>query len=177
VALQPSTGRVLAVANSESTQGDIALAGQFPSGSTYKIVTATAALGAGGLTPDTPEACPATKTVHGRIFVNEDRFDLGTVPLRTAFAMSCNTTFMTLGMGLPADALSAAAGRLGLGGAWQLPVESLSGSAPAPAGQTEKAADAIGQGRVLVSPLAMAEVAGAAQSGRPVAPSLLDGAP
>jgi cell division protein FtsI/penicillin-binding protein 2 len=96
--------------------------------------------------------------------------------LRTAFAMSCNTTFMTLGMGLPANAMSAAAERLGLGATWQLPVESFSGSAPAPAGQTEKAADAIGQGRVLVSPLAMAEVAGAAQSGRPVVPSLIDGA-
>ncbi len=175
VALQPSTGRILAAANSESTPGDIALAGQYPPGSTYKIVTATAVLADGTLTPDTPQACPATKTVDGRVFVNENKFDLGTVPLRRAFAMSCNTTFMTLGLRLPSNALPAAAQRLGLGGKWQLPVESFSGSSPVATGQTEKAADTIGQGRVLVSPLAMAEVAGAAQSGRPVAPSLIDG--
>jgi cell division protein FtsI/penicillin-binding protein 2 len=175
VALQPSTGRILAVANSASTPGDIALAGQYPPGSAYKIVTATAALAAGRLSADTREACPGTKTVDGRVFVNEDRFDLGTVSLRTAFAMSCNTTFMTLGLALPPTALPAAARQLGLGAPWQLPVESFSGSVPPPAGQTEKAADAIGQGRVLVSPLAMAEAAGAAQSGRPVAPSLVVG--
>ncbi len=175
VALQPSTGRILAAANSESTPGDIAFAGQYPPGSTYKIVTATAALADGRLTPETPQACPATKTVDGRVFVNEDKFDLGTVSLRTAFAMSCNTTFMTLGLQLPADALHAAATQLGLGGKWTLPVESFSGSSPLPAGLTEKAADTIGQGRVLVSPLTMAEIAGAAQSGRPIAPSLIDG--
>lgn len=175
VAVQPSTGRILAVANSAATPGDIGLAGQYPPGSAYKIVTATAALAGGRLHADTPEACPATKAVDGRVFVNDDEFDLGTVPLRTAFAMSCNTTFMTLGLGLPPTALPAAARQLGLGATWQLPVQSFSGSVPPPATLTEKAADAIGQGRVLVSPLGMAEVAGAAQSGRPIAPSLVVG--
>lgn len=175
VALQPSTGRILAVADSASTPGDIALAGQYPPGSTYKIITAEAALAGGGLSANTPEPCPGTKTVDGRVFVNDDRFDLGTVTLRTAFAMSCNTTFMTLGMALPPTALGTAARQLGLGVPWRLPVESFSGSVPPPAGLTEKAADAIGQGRVLVSPLAMAEAAGAVQSGRPIAPSLVVG--
>jgi cell division protein FtsI/penicillin-binding protein 2 len=179
VALQPSTGRILAVANSESTPGDIALAGQYPAGSTYKIVTATAALAGGKLTPDTPEACPATKTVDGRVFVNEDKFALGTVPLRTAFAMSCNTTFMTLGMALPPTALATAGRQLGLGADWKLPVQTFSGSLPTPTATqaTERAAEAIGQGKILVSPLAMAEVAGAAQAGRPIAPSLVVGQP
>jgi cell division protein FtsI/penicillin-binding protein 2 len=175
VAVQPSTGRILAVANSASTPGDIALAGQYPPGSSYKIVTAEAALAGGRLTANTPEPCPGTKTVDGRVFVNDDRFDLGTVPLRTAFAMSCNTTFMTLGLALPRTALGAAAGQLGLGAPWRLPVESFSGSVPPPSGLTERAADAIGQGRVLVSPLAMAEAAGAVESGRPIAPSLVVG--
>jgi cell division protein FtsI/penicillin-binding protein 2 len=175
VALQPSTGRILAVANSASTPGDIALAGQYPPGSTYKIITAAAALAGGRLTENTPEPCPGTKTVDGRVFVNDDRFDLGTVTLRTAFAMSCNTTFMTLGLALSPAALGAAARQLGLGASWRLPVQSFSGSVPPPNGLTEQAANSIGQGRVLVSPLAMAEAAGAVQSGRPVAPSLVAG--
>jgi cell division protein FtsI/penicillin-binding protein 2 len=175
VVLQPATGRILAVANSASTPGDIALAGQYPPGSSYKIVTAEAALAGRGLNASTPEPCPGTKTVDGRVFVNDDRFDLGVVPLRTAFAMSCNTTFMTLGLALPPTALGAAARRLGLGEPWRLPVESFSGSVPPPIGLTEQAADAIGQGRVLVSPLAMAEAAATVQSGRPVAPSLVVG--
>ncbi|HEY7046343.1 MAG TPA: penicillin-binding transpeptidase domain-containing protein [Jatrophihabitantaceae bacterium] len=175
VALQASTGRILAVANSASTPGDIALAGQYPPGSTYKIVTATAALAGRKLTANTPEACPATKTVDGRVFVNEDKFSLGTVSLRTAFAMSCNTTFMTLGMTLPPTALATAGRQLGLGEDWKLPVESFSGSLPTPTQPTEQAAEAIGQGKILASPLAMAEVAGTAQTGRPIAPSLVVG--
>lgn len=175
VALQPSTGRILAVANSASTPGDIALAGQYPPGSTYKIITAAAALAGGRLTANTPEACPGTKTVDGRVFVNDDRFDLGTVTFRTAFAMSCNTTFMSLGLALSPTALGSAARQLGLGTQWRLPVESFSGSVPPSNGLTEQAADSIGQGRVLVSPLAMAEAAGAVRAGRPVAPSLVVG--
>ena len=36
--------------------------------------------------PDTPVPCPGTTVVDGREFENEDKFDLGTVPLRDAFA-------------------------------------------------------------------------------------------
>ena len=57
--------------------------------------------------------------------------------------MSCNTTFMTLGLALPPTALGTAARQLGLGAAWRLPVESFSGSVPPPVGLTEQAADAI----------------------------------
>ena len=44
VAIQPSTGAILAGANSPSAPFDIALQGQYPAGSTFKIVTATALL-------------------------------------------------------------------------------------------------------------------------------------
>jgi cell division protein FtsI/penicillin-binding protein 2 len=78
-------------------------------------------------------------------------------------------------MRLPAGALAKAAGSLGLGGDWQLPTPAFSGSIPATATGTEQAAEAIGQGKVLVSPLLMASMAGAAASGVPTAPSLVDG--
>jgi cell division protein FtsI/penicillin-binding protein 2 len=109
---------------------------------------------------------------------NENDFDKGTVPLSAAFAYSCNTTAANLGLGLPSGALVAAARSLGLGGTWQLPVPAFAGSLPEPSGtsaQNDKAADAYGQGKVLVSPLLMAEIAGAAASGQTIAPSLIVG--
>jgi cell division protein FtsI/penicillin-binding protein 2 len=176
VALQPSTGKILAVANSASAPGDIALTGQYPAGSTFKIATYTAAFQADpALTARTTADCPPTITVNGRTFENEDRFSHGRIPLTAAFGYSCNTTAIDFGMKLPAGALAKAARDLGLGGDWQLPTPAFSGSIPATATGTEQAAEAIGQGKVLVSPLLMASMAGAAASGVPIAPSLVAG--
>lgn len=175
VVVRPSTGAILAVANSASASGDIALEGQYPPGSTFKIVTATAALADGSRSPSTPIPCPGTLAVNGRVYENQDQFDLGQVDLRTAFARSCNTSFITLGTTLPTSALPAAAEALGVGSTapWSLPVEAFPGSVPAPDTANREAENAIGQGNVLMSPLAMAMVAAAAQSGRPVSPSLI----
>lgn len=176
VALQPSTGKILAVANSASAPGDIALTGQFPAGSTFKIATYAAALQADpALTASTAVDCPPTITVSGRAFQNHDESDHGRIPLTAAFGYSCNTTAIELGMKLPPGALAETAGRLGLGGDWKLPVPAFSGSIPTTATGTEQAAEAIGQGKVLVSPLLMASMAGAAATGAPVGPSLVAG--
>ena len=45
---------------------------------------------------------------------------------------------------------------------------------PPPAGETEAAADLIGQGKVLASPMTMATVAASVAAGRTVVPYLLD---
>ena len=107
VAVSQSTGDVLAVAQNApaDTAGALALTGRYPPGSTFKIATAVAAVGTEGLTVDSPVACPGQTVIGGRPVPNEDRFDLGTVPLRTAFARSCNTTFAQLGAQLGPDAL------------------------------------------------------------------------
>jgi cell division protein FtsI/penicillin-binding protein 2 len=176
VALQPSTGRILAVANSADAPGDIALTGQYPAGSTFKIATYTAALQANpALAADTGVDCPPTVVVDGRTFENEHQFSHGRIPLTAAFGYSCNTSAIDLATKLPPGALASAAGELGLGGNWTLPAPAFSGSIPATASGTEQAAEAIGQGKVLVSPLLMASIAAAAATGRPVAPSLVDG--
>jgi len=176
VALQPSTGKVLAAADSASAPGDIALTGQYPAGSTFKIATYTAALQADpALTASTAVDCPATVTVNGRTFENENQFSHGKIPLTAAFGYSCNTTAIDFGMKVPAGALAKAAGSLGLGGDWKLPAPAFAGSIPATATGTEQAAEAIGQGQVLVSPLLMASMAGAAATGTPVPPSLVEG--
>jgi cell division protein FtsI/penicillin-binding protein 2 len=175
VAVRPGTGEVLAVASSGSANPSNALAGQFPPGSSFKTITATALLQAGQVRPSSTLQCPGTITVEGREFENEDQFDLGTVTMTEAFAASCNTTFIEQGLELPDDALAAAASSYGVGSDWQLPVGIFGGSVPADATGTGKAAAAIGQGEVLVSPAQMALVAAGIAAG-PAAPVEVVGA-
>jgi cell division protein FtsI/penicillin-binding protein 2 len=175
VAVKPSTGEILAVADSVGAPFDLALAGQYPAGSTFKIITVTAVLASHVAKPADTLPCPGTRTVGGRVFHNDDSFDLGPVSLAQAFAHSCNTTFTLLAPRLPAGALVATAAAYGIGAGWALPVPSFSGSLPPPGGDVELAADAIGQGKVLVSPFAMAEVAATLRHGSPLPPSLLAG--
>ncbi|MCW2542134.1 MAG: penicillin-binding protein [Frankiales bacterium] len=133
VALQPSTGKILAVANSAAATDDIALVGQYPAGSTFKIVTYTAAFTAKpALTPATPVTCPGAVEVNGQTFVNENQFHHEGIDLSAAFGYSCNTTAINLALGLPATAQRTAATALGLGATWKLPVAAFSGSLPAP---------------------------------------------
>jgi cell division protein FtsI/penicillin-binding protein 2 len=176
VALRPGTGEILAVSSNAAADVSNALGGHFPPGSSMKTMTATALLSAGALTPDSPVPCPGTTVVDGREFKNENKFDLGTVPLRTAFAQSCNTTFIQQALTLPDGALAAAASSYGVGADWKLPVGIFSGAVPAASTGTTKAADAIGQGEVLMSPAQLALVAAAIASGKPAAPVEVVGA-
>jgi cell division protein FtsI/penicillin-binding protein 2 len=170
VVVRPGTGEILAVSSNEAADAGNALAGQFPPGSSMKIITATALLAARELTPDSPVACPGTTVVDGREFENEDQFDLGTVSFLEAFAQSCNTTFIEEGLTLPDAALADTATTYGVGSDWQLPVDVFGGTVPSDSTGTTKAANAIGQGEVLMSPAQMALVAAAVASGTPSAP-------
>jgi cell division protein FtsI/penicillin-binding protein 2 len=170
VVVRPGTGEILAVSSNEVADANNALTGQFPPGSSMKSMTATALLSTGEVTPETAVPCPGTTVVEGREFENEDQFDLGTVPFTEAFAQSCNTTFIQLALGLPDGALSDAAASYGVGTEWKLPVGIFGGSVPADSTGTTKAADAIGQGKVLMSPAQMALVAASIAGGTTVAP-------
>lgn len=133
VAISPSTGRILAAAQNGAAgaQGPIAFSGAYPPGSTFKTITTAAALQAGLATPDTPEQCPGTVTVENRIIPNEGEFDLGTVPLSTAFARSCNTTMAALADRLPADALPNMARLFGIGVDYVIPgLTTITGKVP-----------------------------------------------
>jgi cell division protein FtsI/penicillin-binding protein 2 len=121
--------------------------------------------------------CPATYTVDGRKFENENKFSHPPISVADAFAYSCNTTAIAESLTLPSTAVADAAKQLGLGAKWSLPVPAFSGSIPAPLTKTERAADAIGQGRVLASPLLMALMASAADGGKVLAPTIDAGAP
>lgn len=180
VAVQPSTGSLLAVAQNGAADaaGALALTGRYPPGSTFKIVTALAAVEGAGLRADTPVACPGETVIGGRPVPNKGGFDLGTVPLTRAFAKSCNTTFATIGAGLAPDALPAAALQLGLGADFAVPtLTTVTGSVPDAPEPVARAEDAFGQGQVLASPLGMALVAATVARGAPVVPQLLPGRP
>ena len=95
VAVRPSTGEVLAVANGGEggTGYDRALLGQYPPGSTFKVAS-TLALLEQGLSPDDVVPCPATLEVSGKSFKNAEEEVLGDVPFSLDFADSCNTAFV-----------------------------------------------------------------------------------
>jgi cell division protein FtsI/penicillin-binding protein 2 len=164
VALQPSTGEVLAAANAPATSANPAFTGRYPPGSTFKVVTTAALLGQ-DLEPDDIVPCPPTATVQGRVFGNAGDFALGEVPFRTDFAQSCNTAFVNLSRDLAPDALAEQGIAFGVGGDWEMSVPAFTGSVPVVEDPVARAAAAIGQGEVLTSPLGMAAVAATVQAG------------
>ena len=176
VAVSVSTGDVLAVAQNPAAdaEGPLALTGRYPPGSTFKVATATAAIAEDGLTVDTQVPCPGSTVIGGRVVPNAGRFDLGTVPLRTAFARSCNTTFAQLAVQLDPGALPAAALRLGLGADYAVPgIVTLTGSVPASTEEVLRAENGFGQGQVLASPFGVALAAAVVARGEPVVPQLI----
>lgn len=176
VAMRPSTGELLAVAQNPvaDQQGPIALMGRYPPGSTFKIVTATAALSAGKVNGATPVGCPATITIEGREIPNSGKFDKGTIPLSTAFAVSCNTTFAQLASEMGPSELTDAAKNLGLGVDFVMPgATTVTGSVPPATGIVERAEDGFGQGKVVASPFGMALVVSTVATGTMPTPSLL----
>ncbi|MBC9732466.1 penicillin-binding transpeptidase domain-containing protein [Nocardioides marmotae] len=182
VAVRPSDGALLAVANGAGTDGyNLATYGQLAPGSTFKVVSALALLRA-GLRPTSPVACTPTSTVDGKRFTNYSDYPasaLGRVPLRTAVAQSCNTAFIAERdrlerAGEGADDLAAAAASLGLGVDHDLGFPAYFGSVSPPTSETQAAADLIGQGTVLASPMAVATVLASVQRGATVVPRLLE---
>jgi cell division protein FtsI/penicillin-binding protein 2 len=173
VAVDIPTGAVRAVASRPLDEGfNRALAGRYPPGSTFKLVT-TSALLAEGTTPDSSVSCPPEATIGGKPFRNFEGEAPGTISFRQAFAHSCNTAFVQLADRLPDDRLGEAAKGYGFGVGLRLPLDAEGGAFPAPGDDAERAAAAIGQGRVTASPLHMATVAAAAAGGTWRAPSLL----
>jgi cell division protein FtsI/penicillin-binding protein 2 len=166
VAVKPSTGEVRAVVNWPlGGSFNRALLGRYPPGSTFKVVTAAALLG-GGLRPDDRVTCPQQAVVGGRTFKNFEGEVLGAIPFTRAFADSCNTAFVQLAdRRLDGARLAAAAARFGFGAEPSAGLPAVTGRFPTPGDDAELAAAAIGQGRVVASPLLMAGVAGAVDAG------------
>ena len=178
VVIQPSSGEILAVAQNApaNAQGTPALTGQYPPGSTFKVVTATAGLDRGLITPGQPVDCPGVFEIQGRAIHNAHDFALGSVDSTVAFAKSCNTTFASLATTMPADALPLAASDYGIGLDFVMEgATTLTGSVPDAPSQVQRAENGFGQGQVLITPFSAALMAATAQHGSMPTPVLIRG--
>lgn len=173
VAVDARTGQLRAVVSRPLDQAfDRALDGTYPPGSTFKVVTAAALL-ANGDSLSTPASCPPTITVGGKQFTNFEGEAPGTIELHQAFAISCNTAFVGLAAHLPDGALAGAASTFGFDVPYRLPLPTTGGDFPTATDDAERAAAAIGQGRVTASPLQLATVAATADTGQWRPPTLV----
>jgi peptidoglycan glycosyltransferase len=171
-ALDPAGGQIRALAG-------IAFSAPQPPGSTFKIVTATAALESRAVELSTRFPVQSAATIDGVRLENANGEYCGGT-LRSSFAHSCNSVFAPLGVRIGPERLVDAARRYGWNAAPSVPGELASTLPPAAEIRTplEVASTAIGQGKVLATPLRLASVAQVvASEGVRHEPSLLAGAP
>lgn len=178
VALNPKTGEVLAavgkpdydpnrlaedwddlVKNEKSPLLNRSFFGLYPPGSIYKLVVSAGVLENPGVNTD--YNCTGTINIDGYQLSDANKRGHGPLDLRKALIVSCNTNFARLGVDLGSERLTNISKRFFMGRKLPGPIalaESrypYSGSMKA----TDLAAVAIGQGKLLVSPLHMAALA------------------
>ena len=178
VVIQPSTGKILAIANNDGFN-DFALTSDVAPGSSMKIITSAALFNAGYLNTQTPVACPKTYTVLGTTFHNDkNETEPAGTPFITDFAQSCNNAFTSQWQHLSGALAGTAKEYFGLNQKWNIGITGLSASyfnAPADATGAELAQEAFGQGALQASPLAMASVAATVDTGTFKQPILVSG--
>ncbi|HET9163143.1 MAG TPA: penicillin-binding transpeptidase domain-containing protein [Solirubrobacterales bacterium] len=190
VAIEPSTGRVKVLASNppydpnrvpyelsklnrntvETPLVDRATQGLHPPGSTFKVVTAAAGLDSGKITPETAFAAPSPLEVEGQPLENDFDESFPPITLDTALTQSVNTWFAQLGEKLGEDTMFEYMDRFGFNAtpAIDLPSDQVyksgvsdEGELLGPGDPVDIARVAMGQERLLVTPLQMAEVAAA----------------
>ncbi|MBX3170684.1 MAG: hypothetical protein KF760_24985 [Candidatus Eremiobacteraeota bacterium] len=139
-----------------------AIAGQIPAASTFKIITASAAMHQGLVPPLRRFYCPGARWIGGVPFNCFVRSGHGELSFEQTLAFSCDCAYYDLGLELAGTQLTDWARLWGLGKATGIP---LPGEQPgylpdlSKASQGERANLSIGQGDLLVTPLQMACVA------------------
>ncbi|MEV6959287.1 penicillin-binding transpeptidase domain-containing protein [Streptomyces sp. NPDC051207] len=165
VVLRPSTGEILAVANS-SHGFNVAFQGSLAPGSTMKVITSSLLIEKGLAAADRKHPCPKYFSYGGWKFQNDDKFEIKDGTFTASFARSCNTAFISQAPKLENDDLTKQAQQVfGLGrNDWAIGVPSFDGSVPVQSA-APMAASLIGQGGVRMNPLNMASVSATVQSG------------
>jgi cell division protein FtsI/penicillin-binding protein 2 len=158
-ALEPNTGRIRALAG-------IAFSAPQPPGSTFKIITTTAALEHRLVKPSTQFPIETHAVIDGVSLQNASGESCGG-SFANSFAQSCNSVFAPLGVRLGGKRLVAAAERFGFNEQPSVPGEAMSSlpSAAEIGSPLAIGSSAIGQGKVLATPLEMAVVADTIGSG------------
>jgi len=158
--------------------------GAYPPGSTFKVVTALAALEAGVITPEDTVWCPGYLTMGGRRFHCWRRGGHGHVNLLESLQQSCDVFYYDVGERVGIDRIAAMARTLGIGVRHDLPLSAVAeGLAPDKAWKRERYKQdwqvgdtlnaAIGQGYVLATPLQLAVMSARIATGRAVEPRLV----
>jgi penicillin-binding protein 2 len=158
--------------------------GAYPPGSTYKMVTALAALEAGVVRPEETVYCPGFLEVGGRKFKCWKRGGHGNVNMEQSLKYSCDVYYYEMSLRVGIEKTSEMARRLGFGRRYDLPVSSISaGLTPTKdwkfarhgaewlIGDSVNAS--IGQGYVLASPLQLAVMSARLATGRAITPRLI----
>ncbi|MGJ8615701.1 MAG: penicillin-binding protein 2 [Sulfitobacter sp.] len=158
--------------------------GTYPPGSTFKMMTAMAALEEGLIGPDDTVYCPGHLEVAGRKFHCWKRAGHGWVDLENSLKQSCDVYYYDLALKVGIEKISAMAKRFGLGVKHELALSSVAaGLTPTKAwkkntrgadwviGDTVNAS--IGQGFMLTSPLQLAVMGARIATGRAVTPRLV----
>ena len=161
-----------------------AVQGTYAPASTFKMVTALAALESGVLRLDETVFCPGHLDVAGNRFHCWKRQGHGAMNVSDSISQSCDVFFYAIGQKVGIDKISDMARRFGLGQQYDLPLSAVSrGVVPTPdwkqrsfdkgwlLGDTVNAS--IGQGYVLASPLQLAVMAARLGTGRTVQPRLI----
>jgi hypothetical protein len=170
VAVKPSTGEILAVANSPAEGYNTAFQGSLAPGSTMKIITSALLLEKGLASYGEEHPCPKYATYGGWKFHNVDKFEIENGTFAQSFAASCNTAFITQAGKISDDALTKEAREVfGIGLNWQAGVPTFDGRVPVQTA-APKAASLIGQGGVRMNPLTMASASTTGSSRRPPTP-------
>ncbi len=192
VALDPRTGAILTMYSNPTYDSNhptpskacIAIAcqvnratqGQYPPGSTFKVVTATAAIDSGKYTPDSIINGDSPKTISGVPLENDNNQSFGPITLTRALTESVNTVFAQVGESVGRPKMTDYMKRFGFYSKppIDLPPGEVSSSRPyndkgrpyLPGSPNEDIGRiAIGQGGLLVTPLQMAMVASAVANG------------
>lgn len=139
----------------------------YPPGSTFKIVTAAAALASGKYTEESQIPGPAVLDLPQTSADLPNSAGEGAcgpnnkTTLKHALEISCNTAFGWLGMQLGGDALRSQAAKFGVGDTLSIPMRVTPSSVPAQLDKPQLAQSAIGQYDVRVTPLQVAMISSA----------------
>lgn len=207
VAIEPSTGKILAMVSSPSYDPNLlathdmdkqaavwqrlrddpespllnrAISETYPPGSTFKVITTAAALANGANTDTRLTAQPKISLPDSTATLeNYGGAACGggpTVTLREAFARSCNTSFVELGLDTGADALRSTARGFGIGApAPMIPLQVAESTVGPIADRAALGMSSIGQKDVALTPLQNAMVAATiGNKGVPMRPYLVD---